>query len=300
MFSGRFRLRRRPASRASTASTKSILYIEQAFDEEVKRLTGGNGVDVVYDSVGKTTFDKSLNSLRPRGMMALFGQSSGPVPPFDPEHPERQGVAVPHASQPRALRPDSRRTALARRRRAEMGCRGQAEAAHRPSVSALADAAVRTSRPGRTENRGQTAADRGGPTVGLMNLQAKLTLGYVLLAVADRQHYLRPGPGQRMCSSSSSATLERAEILNPVATKFVKRTLNSQLTVPLREALREQGLAADLLDLVTKTRRILEIAVVDPMTNEVFADSDFADRPDRKGRIPISRTGEAARDRGKK
>jgi NADPH2:quinone reductase len=39
---------------------------------------------VVYDSVGKTTFDKSLNSLRPRGLMALFGQSSGPVPPFDP------------------------------------------------------------------------------------------------------------------------------------------------------------------------------------------------------------------------
>jgi NADPH2:quinone reductase len=54
------------------------------FDSEVKRLTGGKGVDVVYDSVGKTTFDKSLNSLRPRGMLALFGQSSGSVPPFDP------------------------------------------------------------------------------------------------------------------------------------------------------------------------------------------------------------------------
>ena len=50
----------------------------------MKRLTGGRGVDVVYDSVGKTTFDKSLNVLRPRGMMALFGQSSGSVPPFDP------------------------------------------------------------------------------------------------------------------------------------------------------------------------------------------------------------------------
>jgi NADPH2:quinone reductase len=50
----------------------------------VKRLTGGRGVDVVYDSVGRATFDKSLNSLRPRGMLALFGQSSGPVPPFDP------------------------------------------------------------------------------------------------------------------------------------------------------------------------------------------------------------------------
>jgi NADPH2:quinone reductase len=63
---------------------EAILYTQQDFEAEVKRLTGGRGVDVVYDSVGKTTFDKSLNSLRPRGTMALFGQSSGPVPPFDP------------------------------------------------------------------------------------------------------------------------------------------------------------------------------------------------------------------------
>jgi NADPH:quinone reductase len=60
-----------------------ILYAEQDFEAEVKRLTGGKGVDVVYDSVGKTTFEKSLNCLRPRGMLALFGGSSGPVPPFD-------------------------------------------------------------------------------------------------------------------------------------------------------------------------------------------------------------------------
>jgi NADPH2:quinone reductase len=61
-----------------------ILYTHQDFEAETKRLTGGRGVDVVYDSVGKTTFEKSLNSLRPRGMLVLFGQSSGPVPPFDP------------------------------------------------------------------------------------------------------------------------------------------------------------------------------------------------------------------------
>jgi NADPH2:quinone reductase len=60
-----------------------ILYTEQDFEAEVKRLTGGKGVDVAYDSVGKTTFDKSLNCLRPRGLLALFGASSGPVPPFD-------------------------------------------------------------------------------------------------------------------------------------------------------------------------------------------------------------------------
>ena len=60
-----------------------ILYTEQDFESEVRRITGGKGVDVVYDSVGRTTFDKSLNCLRPRGLLALFGASSGPVPPFD-------------------------------------------------------------------------------------------------------------------------------------------------------------------------------------------------------------------------
>jgi NADPH:quinone reductase len=63
---------------------EAILYTQQDFEAEVKRLTAGRGVDVVYDSVAQTTFEKSLNSLRPRGMLALFGQSSGPVPPFDP------------------------------------------------------------------------------------------------------------------------------------------------------------------------------------------------------------------------
>jgi NADPH2:quinone reductase len=69
-------------SRAAGAS-EVILYTEQDFESEVKRLTSGRGVDVVYDSVGRTTFDGSLNCLRPRGLLALFGASSGPVPPFD-------------------------------------------------------------------------------------------------------------------------------------------------------------------------------------------------------------------------
>lgn len=60
-----------------------ILYTKQDFEVEVKRLTDGKGVDVVYDSVGKTTFEGSLNCLRPRGLMALFGASSGPVPPYN-------------------------------------------------------------------------------------------------------------------------------------------------------------------------------------------------------------------------
>jgi len=67
---------------------EAILYTQQDFEAEVKRLTQGTpsgpGVHVVYDSVGNTTFYKSLNCLRPRGTLVLFGQSSGPVAPFDP------------------------------------------------------------------------------------------------------------------------------------------------------------------------------------------------------------------------
>ena len=61
-----------------------IVYTRQDFVAEVKRITGGRGVDVVYDSVGVSTFLKGLDTLRPRGMMVLFGQSSGAVAPFDP------------------------------------------------------------------------------------------------------------------------------------------------------------------------------------------------------------------------
>ncbi len=60
-----------------------ILYTQKDFEVEVKRLTDGKGVQVVYDSVGKDTFEKSLGCLAPRGYLALFGQSSGPVAPFD-------------------------------------------------------------------------------------------------------------------------------------------------------------------------------------------------------------------------
>jgi NADPH:quinone reductase len=61
-----------------------ILYGQQDFVEETKKLTGGKGVEVVYDSVGSTTFHKSLDCLKPRGMLVSFGQSSGPVGPVDP------------------------------------------------------------------------------------------------------------------------------------------------------------------------------------------------------------------------
>jgi NADPH2:quinone reductase len=60
-----------------------IVYTRQDFEAEVKRITNGRGVDVVYDGVGASTFDKGLNCLRPRGFMILFGAASGPVPPVD-------------------------------------------------------------------------------------------------------------------------------------------------------------------------------------------------------------------------
>jgi len=62
-----------------------ILYTESDFEAEIKRLTSGRGVDVVYESVGRETFEKSLNCLKPRGFLVLYGQSSGPVGAFDPQ-----------------------------------------------------------------------------------------------------------------------------------------------------------------------------------------------------------------------
>src|SRR5881397_639403 len=68
-----------------------ILYTEQDFETEVKRLTNGAGLQVIYDSVGKTTFEKGLSCLARRGMMVLYGQSSGPVGPFDPQLLSQKG-----------------------------------------------------------------------------------------------------------------------------------------------------------------------------------------------------------------
>src|SRR5437660_3740685 len=75
-----------------------INYREQDFEAEVMRLTDGKGVNVVYDSVGVTTFDKSLNCVARRGLLALFGQSSGPVPPFDPSRLAKNGTYLTRPS----------------------------------------------------------------------------------------------------------------------------------------------------------------------------------------------------------
>lgn len=68
-----------------------IVFTHQDFETEVKRLTAGKGVDVVYDGVGKATFEKNLNVMRLRGMLVLYGMSSGPVPPVDPARLSEKG-----------------------------------------------------------------------------------------------------------------------------------------------------------------------------------------------------------------
>jgi NADPH2:quinone reductase len=75
-----------------------IRYTEQDFEAEVLRLTGGQGVNVVYDSVAKTTFDKSLNCVGRRGVLALFGQSSGPVASFDPARLAKNAIFLTRPS----------------------------------------------------------------------------------------------------------------------------------------------------------------------------------------------------------
>lgn len=75
-----------------------IDYTTIDFEAEMMKLTNGAGVNVVYDSVGKTTFDKSLNSVALRGMVALFGQSSGPVPPVDPSRLAVKGAFLTRPS----------------------------------------------------------------------------------------------------------------------------------------------------------------------------------------------------------
>lgn len=70
---------------ADAGADHVILYTTHDFEAELKRFTDGRGVQVVYDGVGKTTFEQGLNCLAPRGYFVLFGQSSGPVPPIDPQ-----------------------------------------------------------------------------------------------------------------------------------------------------------------------------------------------------------------------
>src|SRR5438874_6200133 len=83
--------REKAALARGAGADEVILYTEQDFEAEVKRLTSGVGLQVIYDSVGKTTLEKGLNCLARRGMMVLYGKSSGPVGLFDPQVLSQKG-----------------------------------------------------------------------------------------------------------------------------------------------------------------------------------------------------------------
>ena len=134
---------------------ETIDYTRQDFVAEVKRWTSGAGVQAVYDSVGKTTFEKGFACLAQRGMMALFGQSSGTVGPFDLQL-LAGGLPLPDAADALPVHRDARGARRARRRRAVLDPGRPAQVADRPGVPALGD------RRGAPRPRGPTD-DRQGP-----------------------------------------------------------------------------------------------------------------------------------------
>ncbi len=137
-----------------------IFYTKTDFEAETKRLTGGKGVDVVYDSVGKTTFEKGLNVLRPRGMMVLFGGSSGAVPPFDPIGLSK-GSLFSHSSNARSLHCQPFRTRRTRHFPVRYDRGQKTQVAHRAYLSAGGGCAS-PSRSGRPQDDGKIAADALG------------------------------------------------------------------------------------------------------------------------------------------
>ena len=134
-----------------------ILYTQQDFVAEVKRITNGKGVDVVYDGVGKTTFEGSLSSLRPRGYMVLFGGASGAVPPFDLITVVNDGIAFRNAADVSELHRYARGVGLAHGRSVQPDHVARPQSSHRPEVQARRRA-TSASRPGRTQDDRKSVA----------------------------------------------------------------------------------------------------------------------------------------------
>ena len=135
-----------------------INYREQDFEAETKRLTGGKGVDVVYDGVGQSTFDKGLNVLRPRGYMVLFGASSGAVAPVDPVKQLLQKGSL-FLTRPSLAHYIAQRDELERRSADVLGhgSQRQTQAAHRARLQ-IAGRPAGPSRPGSPQDLRQAAA----------------------------------------------------------------------------------------------------------------------------------------------
>ena len=179
---------------------ETILYTQQDFEAEVKRLTGGRGVDVVYDSVGKTTFDKSLNCLRPRGLHGAVRAIERPGAAFRSEHSQRQRIAVPDAAQPGRTMSLTREELLWRAGDVLSWMESGKLKVRIDRTYPLAEAAACASRPGSAQNRRQTGSHH---SLTLMTLQARLTLYYVLLAVLMVSVDLRPSISPTRCRRSS-------------------------------------------------------------------------------------------------
>ena len=122
------------AARAAGAD-HVIRYTEQDFAEVIREELGDKKLAVAYDSVGETTWRKSLGLLRPRGMLVLYGQSSGPVPPIDPAAAVPKRIPLHHPAHPRGLRRDSRRTPVARRGSPRQRRERQTPPHHRPGAT---------------------------------------------------------------------------------------------------------------------------------------------------------------------
>ena len=122
------------AARAAGAD-HVIRYTEQDFAEAIREELGDKKLAVAYDSVGETTWRKSLGLLRPRGMLVLFGQSSGPVPPIDPLLLGPERVPLHHPAHPGGLRRNPGRVEVARRGSPRQRRQRQTQPHHRPGTS---------------------------------------------------------------------------------------------------------------------------------------------------------------------
>ena len=237
-----------------------ILYTEQEFDVEARRLTGGRGVDVVYDSVGKTTFDKSLNSLRPRGTLALFGQSSGPVQGFEPDDSQWQGLALPHASQPGALPAERARNCCGA---PAMSCNAVDAGKLRLRIDRtypLADAARRIA----IWNPERPPANFSSPS-GEPPSHEAADQGDARLRAARHHHRHSSFPASicaASCSSSCNRPLSAPTSSRTWRASVVIDTLNRRRDVPLREAAADPDLKLRLLNLLRSLNGVLSIDVV--------------------------------------
>ena len=178
---------------------ETIIYTRQDFEAEVKRMTDGKGVQVVYDAVGKTTWDKSLNSLAPRGLIALYGAVERAHRPDRSADLQRQGLALHDPAEPRPLHGDPRGAAAAGRRGAGLGARRQAQAADGVRVPAQGRGRGASRARGPQDDRqGAAHAVTVGERTMSMKIRPMTVVALLTLLTAGRRRHRCVGPrGER-------------------------------------------------------------------------------------------------------